>query len=57
MISSTITEPIHDFIRVSEHLLNPGITIEGLTDEELAIVRMHIDMLGSKFFLAGRQVR
>ena len=57
MISSTITEPIHDFIRVSEHLLNPGITIEGLTDEELAIVRMHIDMLGSKFFLRGSQVR
>lgn len=57
MISPTITEPIHDFIRVSGHLLNDSISIEALTEEEVAIVRMHIDMLGSKFFLDGRPVR
>jgi hypothetical protein len=54
MISSTIKEPIDDFIRVSGHLLNEGITIDALTEEEVAIVRMHIDMLGTKFFLTGR---
>jgi hypothetical protein len=57
MISPTVTEPIHDFIRVSGHLLNDGISIEALTEEEVAIVRMHIDMLGSKFFLPRSRVR
>jgi hypothetical protein len=54
-MTPTITKPLElrcqEFIRASEQLLSEDFETEDLTDEELAILRMHIDMLGQKFFL------
>jgi hypothetical protein len=49
----TFTKPLDEFIQVSEYLLSGEIEPEYLTDEELAVVQMYIDMLGEKFFLEG----
>ena len=40
-----------DFSKACERLLDDDITTEIMTDEELAIIRMYIDMLFQKFLM------
>jgi hypothetical protein len=47
----TTSNPLQEFIHTCEHMLSDDITADKLTDEELAIVQMYLDMLGQKFLL------
>jgi spore coat protein CotF len=52
MIPGASQESFQDFTRLCEYMLSENITSENLTDQELATVRMYIDMLCHKFLLS-----
>ena len=52
MVPTASKESFPEFIRLCEYMLSDNITGENLTDQELATVRMYIDMLCHKFFLS-----
>jgi hypothetical protein len=45
----TDNQSLEEFVRICEHLLSDDITPEKMTDEELAIVRMFVELVGEKY--------
>jgi hypothetical protein len=45
----TDNQSLEEFIRICEHFLSDDITPEKMTDQELVIVRMFLELVGDKY--------